>query len=284
MKKLLTLLYDYVIITLGCLLFALGLTVFIYPNNISPGGVSGISALINHYFDFVPIGVCIVAINLPLVVVGFLKFRFSFIIKTAYAVLVSSTMIDVLSNVLPKFGVERLLSSLAAGVFVGTGLGVIMLKGGTTGGTDIIAKLVNLKFEFLSLGRLVLAVDAIIVSLSAYVYRDFESLLYSLLFLFVSAVVIDKLIYGANVGKIVYIITDSHKEVTNEIYSQLGRGVTYINSVGSYTGKSQNMLMCVVRGYEVSKLIKIAKLIDSKAFLVVSDAGEILGQGFKNLV
>jgi uncharacterized membrane-anchored protein YitT (DUF2179 family) len=193
-------------------------------------------------------------------------------------------MIDVLGNALPSFGVDRLLSSLAAGVFVGGGLGAIMLKGGTTGGTDIVAKLVNLKFEFLSLGRLVMVVDAVIVSFSAYVYRDFESLLYSLLFLFVSAVVMDKLIYGANVGKIVYIITDSHKEVTNEIYSQLGRGVTYINSVGSYTGKSQNMLMCVVRGYEVSKMIKIAKSIDTRAFLVVTDAGEILGQGFKNLV
>lgn len=284
MKKLLTFLYDYVIITLGCLLFALGLTVFIYPNNISPGGVSGIAALINRFFDFVPIGFAIVAINLPLVIIGFLKFKLSFIIKTAYAVVISSVMIDVLGNALPSFGVDRLLSSLAAGVFVGGGLGAIMLKGGTTGGTDIVAKLVNLKFEFLSLGRLVMVVDAVIVSFSAYVYRDFESLLYSLLFLFVSAVVMDKLIYGANVGKIVYIITDSHKEVTNEIYSQLGRGVTYINSVGAYTGKSQNMLMCVVRGYEVSKLIKITKLIDTKAFLVVSDAGEVLGQGFKNLV
>ncbi len=284
MNKIVSNIYEYVIITLGCLLYALGLTVFIYPNNISPGGVSGISALINSFVSVIPIGFATAVINLPLVIVGFLKFKLGFIIKTAYAVLVSSIMIDVFGNVLPKFEIDRLLSSLAAGVFVGIGIGVIILKGGSTGGTDIIAKLVNLRFEFLSLGRLILAVDAIIVSVSAYIYRDFESLLYSLLFLFVSGTVMDKLIYGANVGKIVYIITDNHKTVTNEISNQVGRGVTYINTVGSYTGKSRYMLMCVVRGYEVSRIIRITKSIDSKAFLVVTDAGEILGQGFKNLV
>ena len=281
MKKFIASFYDYLIITLGCLLYALGLTVFIYPNNISPGGVSGVSALINSIITSIPIGFSNVVINLPLVIIGFLKFKFKFIIKTAYAVLVSSVMIDLLGNILPYFEVDRLLSSLAAGVFVGIGIGVIILKGGTTGGTDIIAKLVNLKFEFLSLGRLILAVDAVIVSVSAYYYQDFESLLYSLLFLFVSGTVMDKLIYGANEGKIVYIISDCYKTVTDEIYKNVGRGVTYINAVGAYTGADKNIIMCVARRHEVSKIIQITKAVDGSSFLVVADAGEILGHGFK---
>lgn len=284
MKKHITLLNDYIFITLGCLLYALGLTVFIYPNNISPGGVTGISAIINNFIEAIPIGLATMVINLPLVIIGFVKFKLSFVLKTAYSVFVSSIMIDIFNNTVPAFEVDRLLSSLAAGVFVGSGLGVIMLKGGTTGGTDIIAKLINLKYRFLSLGRLVLAVDAVIVSLSAYIYRDFESLLYSVLFLFISGTVMDKLIYGADVGKIVYVVTDCYESVMNEVFLQVGRGVTRIQSVGGYTGKDRNMLMCVARAHEVSKIIQIVKNIDSNAFLVVSDAGEILGQGFKNLI
>ncbi len=283
MRKLITIFGEIVIITLGCALYALGFTVFIYPNHISPGGVTGISTIINQFFAFLPIGLMIIIINLPLIVVGFIKFKLAFVLKTAYATFLSSLLIDILPTFLPIYNKDRLLASLVAGVLIGAGLGVIMLKGGSTGGTDIVAKLINTKYPFLSLGRLILFVDAVIVAIAAISYGDFESLLYSVLFLFVSGTVMDRLIYGADNGKIVYIMSEKTDDITNEIFRLVGRGVTKINAVGGYSGKSQNMLMCVARVHEVSKIIQIIRDIDASAFTVISDAGEILGLGFKKI-
>lgn len=283
MRKLMLMFGDFVIISVGCLLYALGFTVFIYPNHISPGGVTGISTIINQFFAFLPIGFMTVLINLPLIIVGFIKFKVGFVLKTAYAVLLSSVLIDFLPSVLPTYQKDRLLASLVAGVLVGAGLGIIMLKGGTTGGTDIVAKLINSKFPFLSLGRLILFVDAVIVSTAALCYGDFESLLYSVLFLFVSGTVMDRLIYGADNGKIVYVMSDKVDVITTEIFRLVGRGVTKINAEGGYSGKTQKMLMCVARAHEVSKIMQIIRDIDDSSFTVISDAGEILGLGFKKL-
>ncbi len=283
MQKLITVFGDCFIIAVGCFLYALGFTVFIYPNHISPGGVTGISTIINQFFTFLPIGLMTIAINLPLLIIGFVKFKVGFVLKTAYATVLSSALIDVLPSFLPTYEKDRLLAALVAGVLVGAGLGIIMLKGGTTGGTDIVAKLINLKYPFLSLGRLILFVDALIVSTAAICYRDFEALLYSVLFLFVSGTVMDKLIYGADNGKIVYIVSEKSDEITGEIFRIVGRGVTKINAVGGYSGKSQCMLMCVARAHEVSKIMQIIRNIDLNAFTVISDAGEILGLGFKRI-
>ncbi len=283
MRKLMLMFGDFVIISVGCLLYALGFTVFIYPNHISPGGVTGISTIINQFFAFLPIGFMTVLINLPLIIVGFIKFKVGFVLKTAYAVLLSSVLIDFLPSVLPTYQKDRLLASLVAGVLVGAGLGIIMLKGGTTGGTDIVAKLINSKFPFLSLGRLILFVDAVIVSTAALCYGDFESLLYSVLFLFVSGTVMDRLIYGADNGKIVYVMSDKVDVITTEIFRLVGRGVTKINAEGGYSGRTQKMLMCVARAHEVSKIMQIIRDIDDSSFTVISDAGEILGLGFKKL-
>ncbi len=283
MRKLILVFGDFFFISLGCVLYALGFTVFIYPNHISPGGVTGISTIINQFFAFLPIGFLTIVINLPLIILGFIKFKGIFVIKTAYATVVSSVFIDTFLKLIPYYQNNRLLASLAAGVLVGTGLGVIMLKGGTTGGTDIVAKLINLKYRFLSLGRLVLFVDAVIVSVAALCYRDFEALLYSVLFLFVSGTVMDKIIYGADNGKIVYIMSSVCDIITDEVFKTVGRGVTYLKAVGGYTKADRTVLMCVARAHEVSKILQIVRENDPEAFTVISDAGEILGEGFKSI-
>lgn len=283
MRKHLGIFSDYLFITVGCILYALGFTAFIYPNHISPGGVTGISTIVNYYFPFLPIGLSIIVINLPLIIIGLVKFRLNFVLKTAYATVMSSSIIDIMLHFVPIYNKDRLLSAIAAGVLVGTGLGLIMLKGGTTGGTDIIAKLINLKYRYLSLGRLVLFIDVVIVSVASYMYRDFEALLFSVLYLFIFATVMDRLIYGADNGKIVYIVSDTSDDITDLVIKSVGRGVTEIKTVGGFSGKDRNMLMCVARAPEVSRIIQIVRDLDPNAFTVVSDAGEILGQGFKKL-
>ena len=274
--------FDMLIITLGCALYAGGITVFVEPNPIAPGGATGIAMIVHDFWKFIPIGVTIIFINIPLIIMGFIYFRMDFVIKTTYSIIVSSVMIDLFVTYLPFYQGDTILSALAGGVISGAGLASIMMRGATTGGTDIVAKLVNRKFRYLSVGRLMLLVDALIVILSAVVHKSFETVLYSILFLFTLSVIMDKLLYGADHGKMVYIVTDNPKPLLDGIFSVVGRGATNIKVQGGYTNSEHYMIMCAARPTEVSKILSVIKSTDKNAFVVVSDVGEIVGQGFKN--
>ena len=267
----------------GCVLYAVGFSVFIEPNSIAAGGATGVATIIHHFVGALPIGFAIIVLNLPLFVLGFLKFKGAFLLKTIIATVLSSVLIDIFAEILPIYSGDMILSALAAGVTMGSGLALIMLRGATTGGTDIVAKLINKKFKFLPIGRLMLFVDAVIVFIAGIVYKSFETVLYSVLFLFTSSVVIDKLLYGADHGKLVFIVTKNSVQVLENITMTLGRGVTRINAYGGYTGEDVAVLMCAARSLELSKLLGVVKVSDENAFVVVTEAGEILGLGFRQL-
>lgn len=274
---------DVLIIIVGTFLYALGFTAFVDPNGFTVGGVTGISALINHMFPKLSIGIIIVIINLPLIYIGFKKFRGEFVAKTAFATLLSSVFIDLCSFVLPTYTGDRVISALAGGVLCGCGMAFVFLRSATTGGVDIIAKIINAKYPFLSVGKVLMAVDGVVILLTALYYKSIETALFSILFIFASSNIIDMLVYGADKGKLIFVVSDFPEVIKSSIVNQMKRGVTEIKSVGGYTGKDKNTLMCAVRNSEIAEIIKIVKSNDSNAFVVLSEAGEILGQGFKNL-
>ena len=262
-------------------MYATAITVFVEPNPIAPGGVTGIAIILNHIIN-VPVGTAIIIMNVPLLIIGFLKFKLDFIIKTGYAVIMSSVFIDIFTEILPSYTGDMLLSAMAGAVISGLGLALILMHGSTTGGTDIVVKLINAKYPFLSIGKAVLLLDGIVVVLNTFVVKNFESLLYSSVYIFIASVVMDKLIYGANIGKLLYIITENPLTITQRVMTDIGRGVTKIRAKGGYTEKDKTILLCAVRPSEILEIIRIVKAEDKNAFLIISEASEVLGLGFKS--
>ena len=272
---------DLFFASLGCVLYSLGVVMFITPNEISPGGFTGVATFLS-YLSGIPSGILFLILNIPVVIIGFLKLGGVFIVKTAYASAVVSLSLDILAERLPVATNDKTLASVFGGIIMGIGLSIVMLRGASTGGVDIIAKLINRKYRHISVGKIILAADGVVIILAAIVYRNISTALYSIVAMYVTSTVLDKMLYGADKGKIVYIISDFADKIAEDVGTFMARGVTKLYSKGGYTGKERFMLMCVLRVHEVSTLYKIVEKNDPAAFITVSEAGEILGEGFKN--
>ncbi len=264
----------------GSLIYSVAIITVLSPNKISPGGVTGVATVLNYLFDF-PIGTVVFVLNIPLLALGFFKFGKQFIIKTAIAIAVASVLLDVGEVFLPKIQIDLILASFFGGGLMGLGISLVMLRGSTTGGVDIIAKFINRRYPYLSVGKIMLFVDALVVSVAALVYKNTESALYSVISLYSSAKIMDLMLYGADKGKIVYIISNKTQDIVSDILTAVNRGVTVIDVVGGYLGEKRKMIMCTVRRHEVHSVYKSAINADNNAFIVVAEAGEIIGTGFK---
>ncbi len=273
--------HDVIVITLGSFLYAVSVVIFTSPNNIAPGGITGVAIILNHLFSF-PVGMIILLLNLPLFLISIKYFGFSFLFKTIYATIASSIFIDTLSPILPPFKGEGLLTALYGGVISGVGLSLVFLRGGTTGGTDIASRIIKRYFPSASLGRIILIIDSVIILFSAIAFKSINSALYAIIVIFCSTTVIDRILYGNSGGKIVYVISRKTDEIKDFILNDLIRGVTVLKASGGYTDENQRVLLCVVKRYEVSRLTKAVLTYDSSAFVVVGNAEEISGLGFNN--
>lgn len=279
-RQTLAILGDIIFFAAGGIIYSAAVMLFLSPNEISPGGVTGISTMLNHLF-MLPVGMLVFVLNIPILIIGFLKFGGVFIIKTTAATAVVSAALDTVERIMPKVSVNPMLASVFGGILMGLGLSLFMLRGATTGGVDIIAKLINSRFPHLTVGRLMLLTDALIVAFSALVYRNVESALYSVVALYASSQVMDMMLYGADKGKIIFIITKNAEDMAKSILSLVKRGVSIIDVTGAYTGSKRRMIMCTVRRNEVSAIYKLVHEHDMNAFIVVGEAGEIFGEGFK---
>lgn len=279
-KKLKKFLIDILIYILGSFIYAVAVTTLISANQISPGGFTGIATLLNYLFSL-PSGITLFILNIPVLLIGFIKFGGLFIIKTSLATVLASAALTVTDLTLPAFNVDKILAAVFGGVLVGLGISLIMLRGATTGGVDIIAKLINKRFRHFTVGRIILIIDAAVITLASIVYKNFESALYSVVSMYVASFVMDTVLYGADKGKLIYIITSKPEKVCKDITSILSRGVTKISVKGGYTNAERTLLLCTVRRYEVSAVYDVINKYDKNAFIVVSDAGEIIGEGFK---
>lgn len=272
--------FDLLWYTMGSFIYSSAVTMFISPNKFSPGGFTGIATVLNHLLNL-PSGFFLLLLNVPVLVLGFIKFGGYFIAKTTVATVILSFSLTVTDLVLPAFEIDRILAAVFGGILMGLGLSIIMLRGATTGGVDIIAKLINKKSRHLTMGRIILIFDAFVILLATVVYRNIESALYSVVSIYATSIIMDIMLYGGDKGKIIYIVSDFSKEICNDINNLLGRGVTILSAKGGYTGKEKTMLFCTVRRHQVSAVYEISDKYDKNAFIVISDAGEIIGEGFK---
>lgn len=271
---------DILYFFVGAIIYSVSVNMFLSPNGISPGGFTGVAAVINHITN-IPTGTMLFIFNIPILILGYIKMGGVFILKTSFVTVLVSLSLDISASLSPIIRADGILVSMFGGILMGIGLSLILLRGATTGGIDIIAKFVNRKYRHLSVGKIILMADGIVILLNALVYKNAESALYSIVAMYMGTRLMDVLLYGADKGKIIYIITNSPDEICNEINHSVGRGVTKLSVIGGYTGETKTMLMCTVRVHEVAAIHDLVKQYDDRAFMVVSDAGEIIGEGFK---
>ena len=266
----------------GGFIYAISVNSFTAPNNIAPGGASGLAIVINYLYNL-PIGILTIIINIPLFIIGFFKLGKRGVLKSFIAMILSSVIIDLTVPFLPVFSGDHLLAAIYGGVLTGFGLSLVFMRDATTGGTDLAARLIQQGAPHMSMGRLIMFIDLIIVAISAIVYKEMESALYAIITIFVSGQIIDGIMYGMGSGKFIFVITSKYEQLSKAIMDKLERGVTLLEATGAYTGKSQKVIMCAVTKSEAFKIRRLVNNIDPDAFIIIGEAGEILGEGFKPL-
>lgn len=271
-------LIDTFIFVIGGILYSISINCFLSKNNILNGGFTGIATILNYLFDL-PIGTVIFIMNIPLFLIAFKKLGAKFVLRTIWATLINSTFID-LGVILPVYQNDLLLSSFFGGALVGLSLGIIFIRNATTGGVDIIAKLVKLRFPHISIGRSILFFDIFVVILGGIIYRNFESMLYASVVIFVSAQVLDYVIFGVSRGAMILIISEQSEKLCNMILGDLDRGVTILKAQGGYSKADKDVLLCACFDNQTHKLIKKIKSADENAFFIVTQSKQILGNGF----
>ena len=271
---------DGLFYVLGSVLYALSVNIFTAPNQIAPGGVTGVATLFNFLWG-TPIGTAILVINLPLLIAAWFRLGKAFTVRTLIVTVLSSVVIDATSPFLPVFRGDKMLIALFGGVLAGAGLGLIYMRGATTGGTEVVARLLERKFRHIPIGRLILLVDALVVAASALVYRNVETALYAMVLIFVSTSLMDALVYGGDKGKMLLVMSQREREIADAVLERMERGVTMLNATGAYTGGDRRVLLCAVRRSEMYELRSLVMDIDPGAFIIVVSTDEVLGEGFK---
>lgn len=280
-NKVITIIMDYLIIFVGAVLYSASVNIFTSPNDIAPGGLTGVGTMLNHLFS-VPIGAMILLLNIPLFIWGAIENGRKFLTKTIIATIMVSVIIDATSNIPFKYEGDTLLASIFGGLLSGLGLAFIFYRGGTTGGTDIIARNLHKHMPHVSMGTVILCADAVVFVAAALVYQSIESALYAVITVFVSTKVIDTVIYGVahDNGKLMFIVTDKYEELSSLIIEKVGRGVTLLDAHGAYSNDEKKVLLCAVRPSQVHKTKMLVNSFDEHAFIVVTTANAISGNGF----
>ena len=272
---------DYLVMILGAAVYALSVSFFTAPNEIAPGGVTGLATMLNHLLDL-PIGTTALLLNIPLLIWGAIESGWRFIIRTTIITGVVSLMIDLFSLLNIVYQGDRIIVAIFGGILSGTGLGLIFLRGGSTGGTDIIARNLNRRFPYLSIGSIVLMSDAIVVALSAIVYGSLENALYAVIAIFTSSKLIDAVVFGLSRdnGKLLIIITALPDEVTDELTGRVNRGVTVLSAQGGYSHMPKGVILCAVRPHDAYRVNTAVINADPTAFIITTTATAISGLGF----
>ncbi len=280
---------SYAIIFFGTLLVAIGLDLFLVPNKITAGGVSGLSTVLHYMFN-VPVGGTMLFFNVILFILAFLLLGRDFGVKSIFATIVLSIQIDGLLYFLKLIGFnphfikhgltnDLLLATIFGDIFTGVGMAIVLTQNASTGGTDIVARILN-RFKGIPFGRSLLMVDALVTVFAGIVFGP-ELAMYAIIAIFVNTNVIDFIIQGMNQGKKFLIITDKSEEIAEAVLHEMNRGATFLKGVGAYSGEERNIVLVAVRNRELVKLREIVRKIDPDAFVLVSTIYEVMGKGFK---
>ncbi|MDR1464818.1 MAG: YitT family protein [Oscillospiraceae bacterium] len=271
---------DQLCYLLGCACYAASINFLVLPNHFAQSGFTGLSIVL-HTLLHTPVGMVNLALNVPLILIAWRALGWRFVSKTLWVTVELSFVIDLLARWAPYTYTENpLLAAIFCGALGGFGLALIFLRGATSGGTDVVGWLVRRWRPHLSLGRVIMAADAAVVLAGALVFRSVESALYAVIALFISGRVIDSLTVGIQNGRMFYIFTAQPEAVAAAIIEQVGRGVSLLPATGAYTGQTRQMLLCVVRRSEVTRLRRLVRTMDPQAFVVVAEASEVMGEGF----
>ena len=274
-------LLDYLMIVAGSLIMAIGLMLFLIPNKVSAGGVSGISTILYHFFDW-PAGITMLAMNIPLFIVGVKIFGRKFGLKTLWGIIMISLFTDLIDVVLklPPVTNDPLLATVYGGLLLGGGLGILMKGRGTTGGSDIIARIIN-KYFHVSLGMSFMIIDTFIIITMGIVFKNVDLILFCLISLAISSKVVDMIIEGLTSERAITIISDKWDVISKRIMDEVNRGVTGLDSVGMYTAKEKKTLYCVVATRQIEHIRRIVKREDPFAFVTIANVSIMQGDGFR---
>ena len=271
---------DICYIFLGSGATAAGLVIFTIPNDIAPGGLSGLATAL-AYLTHLPVGALTLALNIPLLLLAWRKLGLSALLKTLAATLLLSVGIDGFSLILPTYTSNILLAAVLGGVITGAGVGLLLARGISTGGTDLIALLLKGRFPNLPMGRMLMVLDAAVVLFAVIVFGDIEVALYSGVTIFIASKAIDSIQQGFDFAKVIYIITQKEAEILAVLAGEMGHGVTVLPARGGFSGENKSMLMTVARRNEVAQTLQTIKRLDPQAFTILCNATEVHGEGFK---
>ena len=269
---------SYAVITLGSVIYALSFDWFFAPNQFAMGGFTGLAHLLHYWFPTLTVGAASALMNVPLFLIGWKKIGGHLLVSSLYAMVVSSAAIDGLNLLVDFQPMDPILAALFGGGVMGVGLGLVFAQGATTGGTDIVAKLLKLKWPWLPIGKLVVVPDTAVMLLVALTFGQLSAMLYGFIKLYTCSKAMDTVLYGTVDSRVAYIISDHWRELSGTLLQS--RGVTLLQAKGAYTGAEKQVLMIAFKQKEIVDLKRRVYELDPEAFLIVCDARDVLGNGF----
>lgn len=272
---------TYGMLLVGAAVYALAFDAFFVPNGIAFGGVTGLAQILNFFVPKAPVGTVVILFNIPLFLLGWKLLGGHMLVSSLFAMTASSLFIDLLSLAYEFPAMEdKLLACIFGGVVLGVGLGITFLQGATTGGTEIVARLLKLKLSWLPMGKLLLLSDLTVVALVALVFHNIGTALYGIVALYISTVVMDWVLYGMDNAKVAYIISDKPEEISRVILEELDRSVTYLQGEGGYSGQPKKVILCAFKQRQIVAIKETVRQVDPNAFMIVTASHEVLGEGF----
>ncbi len=282
-----TILLELFALLVGSAAYASALFCIMDRNHLAPGGISGISVMLHYVWPKIAVGTAYLVLNIPILILGFICLSRKFMFYT----LIATGMVAGFSNLFALLEAEGIwapaltdvpiLAALYGGAALGVGIGIVMRGGGSTGGTDVLAKVVRIRNKQFRTGPLILCADAVVITASAFVFQDIETALYAGVGAVVSAKILDLVLYGSDETKKLLIVSERHEAIAQRFMKELDTGVTYLDGRGAYTGEKRPVMLCMVKKHLFTKAREIVTEEDKNAFLIISSASEVFGEGYK---
>lgn len=279
-KKIVKFICRYIVITFAACIYAVGISMFLDPNNLAPGGLTGAAVILTRIIP-ITLGTLIVIMNIPIMILGAWKFGVRFTLSTLYTLVVSSAFMEVFERMGYVITHDKILAALVGGTLMGAGMGLCLRMETTTGGIDIIIKVLRQKYRQVKSGEMYLIIDGLILAAAALYFKDIEVSMYAGVAIVVSTYILDKVLYGSDEAKLVYIVSNKRKIIATRMMVELNMGVTLVEGKGAYNMENTEVIMCVMHKQNLTKVRNLVSEVDPEAFMIVSSATEVFGEGFK---
>ena len=279
-KKIVKFICRYIVITFAACIYAVGISMFLDPNNLAPGGLTGAAVILTRIIP-ITLGTLIVIMNIPIMILGAWKFGARFTLSTLYTLVVSSAFMEIFERMGYVVTHDKILAALVGGTLMGAGMGLCLRMETTTGGIDIIIKVLRQKYRQVKSGEMYLIIDGLILAAAALYFKDIEVSMYAGVAIVISTYILDKVLYGSDEAKLVYIVSNKRKIIATRMMVELNMGVTLVEGKGAYNMENTEVIMCVMHKQNLTKVRNLVSEVDPEAFMIVSSATEVFGEGFK---